>query len=135
MSPPRKLRHGEAKQGEQLFFFCRRQFGNKLSEPTPSRLPETRHHAAWERLAGKSVGLSRPFPARRGGRVARPRAERAGWPHFSPRGRAPQPRFSARSPRGVAFGRRKRRSATLAARSYLFIFKPGGAPHAFPLQT
>lgn len=54
---------------------------------------------------------------------------RSGRPPGPRRGRAAP--LSAQSPRGVAFGRRNHRGATLVARTYLFIFKQGGRPSPF----
>jgi len=67
------------------------------------------------------------------------RREGAGGPAPSPSPPPPRPGpaapLSARSPRGVAFGRRNHRCATLVARSYLFIyFQTRGRPSPFNLK-
>lgn len=78
---------------------------------------------------------ARPSPRLRRGRAPGAPGEPARWPHSSPQDKAQQLRFSARSPRGVAFGRRNRRGATLVARSYLYLFSnEGGRPSPFHLK-
>lgn len=73
-------------------------------------------------------------PSRWGGQVDG-RREGARGPAPTPQRPGPAAPLSARSPRGVAFGRRNHRCATLVARSYLFIyFQTRGRPSPFNLK-
>lgn len=76
-----------------------------------------------------------PSPPRGGGDRLTGRREGARGPAPTPPRPGPEAPLSARSPRGVAFGRRNRRCATLVARSYLFIyFQTRGRPSPFNLK-
>ena len=117
---------------------------------TSSASPEFGKSLVFERLTreplGAFWGASRPFPAeagpsrhplpaRGGGDRLTVRREGARGPAPIPPRPGPEAPLSARSPRGVAFGRRNRRCATLVARSYLFIyFHTRGRPSPFNLQ-
>lgn len=91
MSPPRKLRHGEAKQGEQLFFFAadnlETSFRSRPRAVSP-RLDTTRH--------GKG-SLGSPW----GSRAHSLRGGESGWPgrgRSAPGGPTSAPEAGPRSP-------------------------------------